>query len=292
MSRSYCFTHYGELQSEFDEEKVRYVKAQQEICPKTQRVHWQGYAEFTQPIRIRAAQKFLGIQNAHLETRKGTRQEARQYCEKETSRSESGLTVEWGTWIKGQGARTDIEELAKRIESGESDYELGPDNCFKYHKFIKNWRGVTKSHKGELYLKENFTDVELNKYQQKMVEHLDAQTERQITWIVDHEGGKGKTYLSKHLIASRSAIRFTNGKCKDIAYAYNAEDIVIFDLSRSTEGFINYGIMEDLKNGMLFSTKYESSMKVFKPPKIIVMTNFYPNEQKFSKDRWDIIEWF
>ncbi len=289
-SRSYCFTHYGDLQNTFNEENVRYVTAQQEVCPKTNKIHWQGYAEFTKPIRRRAAIKYLNIQGAHLETRRGTRQEARQYCEKETSRSAEGLVVVWGTWIAGQGCRTDIEELATRVESGESDYELGPENIFKYAKFIKNWRSIAQQKKGKEYLQNNFKEVTLNAAQQNMIQHIDEQNDRQITWVCDPIGGAGKTFLSKHLIASRSAVRFTNGKNKDIAYAYNYEKLVIIDLSRSAEGFINYGIMEDLKNGMIFSTKYESSTKVFEPPKIIVMANFYPDLQKFSQDRWDIIE--
>jgi hypothetical protein len=46
--------------------------------------------------------------------------------------------------------------------------------------------------------------------------------------------------------------------------------------------------MEDFKNGMIFSTKYESKAKVFKKPHLIVFSNFMPNMEALSKDRWEI----
>ena len=51
---------------------------------------------------------------------------------------------------------------------------------------------------------------------------------------------------------------------------------------------MNYEVIESVKNGVVFSTKYESQMKVFKTPHVIIMANFAPDESKMSSDRWDI----
>lgn len=85
-----------------------------------------------------------------------------------------------------------------------------------------------------------------------------------------------------------NAAYFTNGKTSDIAYAYNNENIIVFDFSRSNEDRINYQVIEQLKNGLLFSGKYSSKNKVFDTPYIICFSNFHPDRDKLSEDRWNI----
>jgi len=52
--RSYCFTSFNETEPKF-QEGVRYLIFQKEKCPETKRTHYQGYAEFTKKITIKAA---------------------------------------------------------------------------------------------------------------------------------------------------------------------------------------------------------------------------------------------
>ena len=107
-------------------------------------------------------------------------------------------------------------------------------------------------------------------------------------WVCDEDGGMGKTWFSKFLIANEGAFRCTNARTKDVSYAYNKEKVVVFDFSRTLEDRVNYDIIEQLCNGLLFSSKYESHQKYFKRPKILVCANFRPDVTKLSKDRWDI----
>nr|KAG5709282.1 hypothetical protein BaRGS_018034 [Batillaria attramentaria] len=85
-----------------------------------------------------------------------------------------------------------------------------------------------------------------------------------------------------------SAARYENGKSTDTKHAYSGERIVIFNLTRSQEDHINYEIIESIKNVIIFSPKYESGMKIFEPPHVVVFANFSPNLSKLSQDRWDI----
>jgi hypothetical protein len=122
-----------------------------------------------------------------------------------------------------------------------------------------------------------------------MCDHLRKHNERQITWVNDPVGNNGKTWLAKYLLINQNAAYFTNSRSADVCYSYNREEIIIFDLTRSLEGHVNYSIIEQLKNGILFSSKYKSKTKVFEIPKIIIMANFKPDETKLSQDRWDIL---
>ncbi len=99
-SRSYVITYHNPgdtVPTRDDETLVRYVCWQPEICPETGTPHLQIYAEFTRPVRIGQAQAALGLPNTvHCETRRGTRNQARDYTRKEASAS--GEWQELGMW--------------------------------------------------------------------------------------------------------------------------------------------------------------------------------------------------
>lgn len=48
-------------------------------------------------------------------------------------------------------------------------------------------------------------------------------------------------------------------------------------------------IIEQIKNGIYFSGKYESQMKYDKPPHVVVFSNTMPDQSKLSADRWNIV---
>uniref|UniRef100_UPI004047F597 hypothetical protein n=1 Tax=Yoonia sp. TaxID=2212373 RepID=UPI004047F597 len=131
----------------------------------------------------------------------------------------------------------------------------------------------------------------LHAWQVTEVNNLLLQGDRKIRFIVDYKGGLGKTVLAKFLVQSHGAFYTRGGKHSDIAYAYDFQPIVVFDMSRANEeAHWPYPVMECFKDGMLFSGKYESLTKSFPSCKVIVLCNEMPDETKLSKDRYDIWE--
>ncbi|WAR27258.1 MREP-like protein [Mya arenaria] len=102
-------------------------------------------------------------------------------------------------------------------------------------------------------------------------------------------GGVGKTTLAKYLKCVKGAAVFMNGKSADIAHAYNCEKIVVFDFARCMQEFVNYSIIEAIKNGLIFSPKYESKSLQFKEPAVIVFANDVPCLKQLSEDRWNLM---
>lgn len=103
--------------------------------------HYQGYVQFKAKMRISALKKINP--RAHWEPRKGTHQQARDYCMKEEGRLAD--PVELGE-TKTQGARNDIEAamLMARdltVPMKELVEEL-PCEYFKYHKAIDKVRAM------------------------------------------------------------------------------------------------------------------------------------------------------
>lgn len=156
--RCHCFTLWSE---QFEVPNgaglVRGVVAQKEICPKTKRLHWQGYAEFSDKMRGKKACETLGLTwpkkgskdgTVHFSVSNGTRAQNTQYClstrycrehhcgdfmleegervpndefcdcSKAQDKGATGEHVIYGTWPT-------VKDGAKHGQKG------GPPNCYK-----------------------------------------------------------------------------------------------------------------------------------------------------------------
>lgn len=116
---------------------------------------------------------------------------------------------------------------------------------------------------------------------------------RSVIWYTDVEGGCGKTAFCRYLVKNVPHVLFiSTGSAKDIAYQVIKStwdpDIVVFNLPRTAEAGMSYTAVESLKDGLIFSGKYEGGVKLFPPPHVIVFANFLPDESKLSRDRWVI----
>ncbi len=115
--------------------------------------------------------------------------------------------------------------------------------------------------------------------------------DRRLYWYWDPVGKTGKSSFCKHLCLKRGAVLF-QGASKDSLYAITqmktAPKICIFDIPRTSKDYMNYGLLEVVKNGAFFSPKYKSSMFMMNPPHVIIFANFPPEGGKVSEDRWEI----
>jgi len=130
-------------------------------------------------------------------------------------------------------------------------------------------------------------------WQQQVIKKLNEQTNRQVLWVWDSVGKTGKNTLTRYILTHYRAFLSVGGKSEDIAHAFRSSSdiqVAVFNFTRDKQSFINYSVLENFKDGNLFSPKYESSMLFFKPCKVIVFANFEPEMDKLSIDRWDIYE--
>lgn len=124
IARNWCFTLNNPKQL-LDWElcpAVRYAVYQEEIGESGTH-HFQGYVEFSSPQRLTGLKKLSGLRRAHWEPRKGTREEARDYCMKPDSQVCG--PYEYGEFSAGgQGRRNDITAFKQAIDTGSSDLQL------------------------------------------------------------------------------------------------------------------------------------------------------------------------
>lgn len=208
------------------------------------------------------------------------------YCQKEESRVEGPWTR--GEPPKGQGKRTDLDCVADMIKSGATVREVAREHPTSYIKF----------HKGILALKSAMKEAPRDDdfvprpWQEIILRKVSVPADdRKMIWVFDPEGNRGKSRLALHLIVEHGAVSLY-GKVADMIYCYESHPIVIFDVARTQAEYMNhlYDMAERLKNGVLFSTKYESCLKVFKPPHVIFFSNSKPDMHVGTQDRYDILE--
>lgn len=274
---------------------IRYGIVGEEVAPTSGTPHYQGY------LQLKSQKTFSSILKCfhkkglkpHVEKAMGTLQQNQEYCEGITSKKKKNEVVhEWGT-VKEQGKRSDLDKLYEMIKEGKDNWDIAeefPSQVIQYKKSIDSLRQEWIMKKQKKLMKELCEQIKLRAWQLTALDRLNRQNDRQILWIYDEHGNSGKTVLAKYLMDKFDAFYVQNGKQGDIAYSYNYEEYVVFDYVRSQRDFINYGVLESFKNGLIFSPKYQSVTKRFMPCKVIVMANFLPDKKHLSLDRWDIME--
>jgi len=115
--------------------------------------------------------------------------------------------------------------------------------------------------------------------------------DRHVYWFWSSEGGIGKSSFCKYLAATKKIVFIDEGKKGDIMYSImeaNMDEcnLVLFDIPRDNGNKISYKSIESIKNGMIFSSKYESGQKLFNSPHVICFANVPPDLSKLSEDRW------
>ncbi len=176
----------------------------------------------------------------------------------------------------------------------------------------KSWKqSIAYCHKedtknGEIYhskdiiipipIEDRLKDLKLRPFQKEILSLISkVPDDRKIYWYWEPKGNIGKTSLAFHICLKYKAL-YLSGKGNDCKYGIvqyieknkNMCDIVIFDYVRSQEEYISYQAIEEIKNGIFFSGKYESGMVMYNPIHMIIFANFEPDETKLSKDRWCI----
>lgn len=131
-------------------------------------------------------------------------------------------------------------------------------------------------------------------WQLELLELLDTEPDdRKVHWYWSHAGSIGKSQFAKYCVAKKNCLFFEEGKKADIMHLiFEAPDErlerIFIDVPRDNGNNISYKAIESIKNGMIYSPKYEGGYKLFNSPHIIIFANEPPQEHRLSADRWII----
>ena len=241
----------------FDTDEVKAACIAYETGKHGMHPHWQCYFQLAGQARMkRRIEQLLGHKQFHLELAKGTKEANVKYVYAVHKQHQIG-------WVR----------YSKGIKVPSNYCVEKRDNLLRLKHNMKSW-------------------------QKMLLERFTSQADfRDILWIWEPKGNTGKTYFAKYLHYFHGAI-LTGGKGSDMKYAIarwkeitgNYPVIILIDLARSdnvtSEG---YRIIEEMKNAIFFSGKYESGMVAsVLPPHICVFANVPPVRAHMSEDRWKV----
>ncbi|AXL65895.1 replication-associated protein [Fly associated circular virus 5] len=142
-AKDYCFTV-----NNYDDDGVRLLSGLVQggiagyicfgyECGKSGTKHLQGFIQFTRKVRFSTVQASLP-KGTHIEKRRGTPEEASEYCKKEGNYHEEGK-------LSKSGNRSDLEAVAKEVARGASDFQIAetfPAVFVRYYRGLRELRCV------------------------------------------------------------------------------------------------------------------------------------------------------
>lgn len=169
--------------------------------------------------------------------------------------------------------------------------------CSKDNNIITNIK-IEKSLEEQYddFMNMEYKDIVWKPWQTKVINIINQIPDRRtVYWFWEPSGNTGKSFLCKFIDWKYSCI-IVNGKQNDVfngikTYLDSKNEypkIVIIDIPRTNENYINYSTMEKIKDGLFYSGKYEGGVCRLLPLHLIVFANFQPVYTMLSQDRWHI----
>lgn len=248
--------------------------------------HLQGFVSFD---RRRTFDFVRGIfaNRAHIEIKRGTVNQAIAYCKKD------GDFDEYGQIPVEQGHRSDIEgykEWLETLAEVPTDRMIALEHTTLWFRSKDRCKELAKM----ICPPPSIEDGEPRVWQAGLIDGLNSPAPlREVLFYVDEVGNSGKSWIVRKLVTMfPDRVQILGiGRKMDLAYSIDTEkDIFIFDIHRGGMEFLQYGIIENLKDRVIYSSKYQSETKILsKVPHVVVFSNEHPDMTKFSQDRYIIL---
>lgn len=250
--------------------------------------HLQGYVVFPKVKRFNEAKGALPG-GAHLEPKRGSVKQASEYCKKD------GLFQEYGSLPRDPGTGGQFDRFVEwllQVQNDEgrvpTEREIATAYPSLWVRYGRKLRDLAEHHAP----RPDLEDGDLRVWQATLKDVLleAPPDDRGILFYIDTEGGKGKTWFQRFML-SRYPERvqiLSVGKRDDIAHAIDEDkDIFLFNVPRGGMEFLNYTTIEQLKDRMVFSPKYDSRTKILKKnPHVCVFCNEQPDMTRMTEDRF------
>lgn len=279
---NYTDNDVDRLSAAFDKGGINYLIFGKEIS-STGTPHLQGHVSFEEKRRLAYCKDSIG--QAHFSVAR-VLPKSINYCKKDRDFTEYGTSP---VVASNQGRRTDLEAFKTAVDSGVYDAKVlrktFSDVCAQYPRFVRE------------YVRDNkplppIPDHALRDWQSGMVDLLDEVPDpRGIYFVVDTLGNTGKSFFCSYCEKNLLAVQIMKcGKRDDMAFELDDSKLIyIVDVSRAAAPYLCYTLLEDIKDGRVFSPKYESCQKRMSIPHVVVMMNETPDMTKLSKDRYKIV---
>jgi len=212
--------------------------------------HVQGYLEYRNPCTIARLKKYGWGYRSHLEGRRGTQEQARNYCKKDGNWCEYGDPRD----MPGQGTRSDLKKIGSEILAGANLEEIAKEYPAEYIRYNRGFRELSNLNKPG-----SWRDVEVIVY-----------------W---GDSGSGKTREAMN-DAPYKLNQNSNGTLWFDGYA--GEETLLLD---DFYGWIRYGELLTLLDGYPYRCQIKGSSTWARWKKVVITSNKHPEEWYVSIDK-------
>lgn len=252
--------------------------------------HLQGFIIFGRRKTLAGVKSILSAR-LHLETTRATNQAAADYCKKD------GDFVESGTLPSDErGKRTDwdaFKQWVATLARVPTDLEIAGEFPSLYARYSNACFTIAQSALPRPRLVPD--GAVLRPWQRDLRDILIEPTndDRSIQFFVDEDGNTGKSFFCRYMLENYpDKVQMLGiGRVTDMAYLIDPEkSVYLIDIERSASEFLQYRVLEQLKNRLVMSTKYTTSVKIIRTiPHVVVFMNETPDRNKLSRDRYEIV---
>lgn len=266
----------------------RYHVYGREVAPTTGTPHLQGFIIFEQRKTLAWLKTNFSARANFSVTRASNIQNVT-YCKKDGDFEEFGEPPTDET----QGARSDLTRAREWIDEFIGEHNRCPNasDLARAHPgpFIRYSRGLL-TYARAVCPQPILRSGSLRPWQSDLVAELDAEADdRFIIFYVDEDGGSGKTWLQQYYLSTypEKTQLLSCARRDDMAYSIDeSKHVFLINVPRGSMEFLQYSILESLKDRMVYSPKYDSRMKVIcKAAHVVVFCNESPDPSKLSADR-------
>lgn len=300
----FAFTVFGDLPTDEDlsrtiltnlqmgcEPSVAVVAWQVEMCPTTQHPHVQGF------IRMKANSGLVPVKaiihglfgaQPHVEVCRRDEKANAEYVSKLEGRIHGPYV--FGTLQRlGGDLRADfaaLRDYLRHVDHLDDFYATAPAHMLNVA-FRAGVAGVDRLWQSTR-IGPGLLDYAWPVWSTLLIQLLLCAPMPRVIFFVVGPPNTGKTFLTLQLLQlfGRLALK-VEGTPRDIFHAWNGQPLVIVDLPKATRMTPALTeACESLKTGVVFSTKYQSTMKRFAIPHVLVISNYDPpGEDVLAQDR-------
>lgn len=262
---------------------LRYLVYGREVADSGTR-HLQGFFISDSRLRLGSVRQLFG-QRGHYECARATSDRAADYCRKDGDFSEFGSIP---NRARAAPSVTDFCNWVKEIGNvNERDVAIKFPNL--YLRYGDRLLRLTEHLLEPPVLEENPLNEWQNWLHEKLIREADDRT---VDFYIDKEGGKGKSFFCRWMLSKypdRVQV-LSGGKRDDLAHAIDvSKRVFLFNLPRGGIEYLQYTILEQLKDRVVFSPKYASSTKILKyVAHVVVFCNEEVDMTKMTADRYVI----
>lgn len=298
FAKNWCFTlpnptpdeqtllhiHGQDIEVSGEESLFTYLVFGEEVAPTTGLPHLQGYCRLRDKIRLSQLKGIPGFERSHLEISRGTSKQASDYCKKD------GQYHEYGS-ITSRGSGSQFESLRAWV-AAQSTAPTYRDVWEEFPTLAARYKSAVLDCIAMFGKRPELVDGPMRPWQEEVNSFLDHDPDdRKIIFVVDPAGNSGKSWLTRYWITKHDSVQVLSvGKRDDLCYSVDVEcSIFVFDIPRGQLEYLQYSVLEKLKDRVIYSPKYASRTKILKStPHVIVFTNEEPDMTKMTQDRYYI----